>query len=279
MVYEGIMLGHKISHKGIEVGKAKVEVIANIPPPMNEKGIRSVLGHADLYRRFIRDFSKIVKPLTTLLRKDQLFTFDKDYMVAFETLKSKLVSVPIVVDPNWYLPFQIICDASGIVVGVVLGQRREKLLHLIYYASHVLNHAQLNYTTIEKELAILYAFDKFRFYLLGSKIIVYTDHVALKYQFSKQVSKPRLLRWILLLQEFDLEVWDKKGYDNIVPNHLSIMSSIKETGEKDPIKDEFADERVQAIIGVLWFAKYVNYLLGGVIPDDFDYKKNKMQMD
>ncbi|XP_050888632.1 uncharacterized mitochondrial protein AtMg00860-like [Lathyrus oleraceus] len=135
------MLGHKISYKGIEVDQAKVEVISKLPPPVNEKGIRSFLGHAGFYRRFIRDFSEIAKPLTTLLVKDKAFLFNKECIMAFETLKSKLILAPIVIAPDWSLPFEIMCDASDIAVGVVLGQRRQKLLHVIYYASHVLNPA------------------------------------------------------------------------------------------------------------------------------------------
>ncbi|XP_050897018.1 uncharacterized protein LOC127103818 [Lathyrus oleraceus] len=166
MVREGIVLGHKISHKGIEVDQAKIEEIEKLPPPMNEKGIRSFLGHAGFYRRFIKDFSKIAKPLTTLLVKDKDFIFDKECVVAFETIKNKLVTTPIVIAPDWPLPFEIMCDASDIAVGEVIGQHRDKLLHLIYYASHVLNPAQMNYATTEKELlVVVYAFDKFRFYL------------------------------------------------------------------------------------------------------------------
>lgn len=115
------MLGHKISNKVIEVDKAKVEVIANLPPLVNEKGIRTFLGHAGFYRRFIRDFSNIYNPLTNFLVKDKPFTFDKECKVAFETLKSKLVSAPIAISPDWSLPFGIMCDASDIVVWVVLG--------------------------------------------------------------------------------------------------------------------------------------------------------------
>lgn len=107
MVHEGIMMGDKISHKGIEVDKAKVKVISNLPPPVNEKGIRSFLGHAGFYPRFIRDFSKIVKPLTNMLVKDRSFTFDYECRVAFETLKSKSVSAPIVIAPNWSLPCEV----------------------------------------------------------------------------------------------------------------------------------------------------------------------------
>lgn len=141
MVREGIVLGHKISHKGIEVDQAKIEVIAKLPPPINEKGIRSFLGHAGFYRRFIRDFSKIAKHLTTLLVKDKAFIFNKECPVAFETIKNKLVKAPIIIAPNWSLPFEIMFEASNIVVEVVLGQHRDKMLHVIYYGSHVLNPA------------------------------------------------------------------------------------------------------------------------------------------
>lgn len=102
-------------------------------------------------------------------------------------------------------------DSGDIGVGVLLGQRREKRMHVIYYAIHVVNPTQLNYATTKKELlVVVYAFEKFRAYLLGSKVIVHTDHAAMKYLFVKQECKPRLLRWIMLLQEFDLEIWDKK---------------------------------------------------------------------
>ena len=106
MVREGIVLGHKISHKGIEVDQAKIEVIEKLPPPMNEKGIRSFLGHAGFYRRFIRDFSKIAKPLTTLLVKDKAFTFDKECVVSIETINNKLVTTPIIIAPDWSLPLR-----------------------------------------------------------------------------------------------------------------------------------------------------------------------------
>ena len=116
MVREGIVLGQKISHKGIEVGKAKLEVIAKLPPPVNEKGIRSFLRHAGFYHRFIRDFSKIAKPLTSLLVKDTLFLLDKKCREGFKTLKNKLVSSPIVISSYWSLLFEIMCNASDISV-------------------------------------------------------------------------------------------------------------------------------------------------------------------
>ncbi|KAL5570821.1 hypothetical protein UlMin_020418 [Ulmus minor] len=152
MVREGIVLGHRISVKGIEVDRAKIDVIEKLPPPINVKGVRSFLGHVGFYRRFIKDFSKITKPLCELLVKDAIFDFSKDCLHAFETLKEKLISSPIIVAPDWELPFTLMCDASDYAIGAVLGQRKGKIFHVIYYASKVLNDAQLNYATTEKEL-------------------------------------------------------------------------------------------------------------------------------
>ncbi|KAL4280832.1 hypothetical protein GQ457_03G024200 [Hibiscus cannabinus] len=170
MVDEGIVLGHKISSKGMEVDKAKIEVISKLPPPTTVKGIRSFLGHAGFYRRFIEDFSKITKPLCSLLEQGIPFEFNNDYTKAFNLLKQKLLTAPIVEPPDWKLPFELMCDASDYAVGAVLGQRKGKIFHPIYYASKTLNDAQVNYTTTEKEmLAVIFAFDKFRSYLIGTK--------------------------------------------------------------------------------------------------------------
>ena len=123
MVREGIVLGHKVSPVGLEVDKAKIDVIAKLPPPTNVKGIRSFLGHAGFYRRFIKDFSKIARPMTKLLEKERPFDFDPECIKAFEILKDKLTNAPIMVAPNWSLPFELMCDASDFALGAVLGQR------------------------------------------------------------------------------------------------------------------------------------------------------------
>ena len=137
-------------------------------PPKCVKDIRSFLGHAGFYRRFIKDFSKISKPLCKLLAKDASFEFHDACQEAFEILKKALISVPILQPPNWEQPFEVMCDASNFTVGAVLGQRKEDKPYVIYYASKLLDDAQINYTTIEKELlAIVYAFDKFRAHLVG----------------------------------------------------------------------------------------------------------------
>ena len=176
MVSQGIVLGHIISEKGIEVDKAKVDLISKLPPPMNVKTVRQFLGHAGFYRRFIQDFSKIAKPLYKLLEKDAKFEWDSECQQRFEELKAYLTTAPIVRAPNWQLPFEVMCDASDLAVGAVLGQRAEGNPYVVYYASKTLNEARRNYTTTEKELlAVVYALDKFRAYLIGADIIIFTD--------------------------------------------------------------------------------------------------------
>jgi hypothetical protein len=149
------------------------------------------------------------------------FEFIDECLKAFHILKKALISAPIIQPPDWMLPFEIMCDASDYVVGAVLGQTKDKKHHAIAYASKTLTGAQLNYATTKKELlAVVFAIDKFRSYLVGAKVIVYTDHAALKYLLTNKDAKPRLIRWIHLLQEFDLQKKDKKGVDNTVANHL-----------------------------------------------------------
>ncbi|CAM8929096.1 unnamed protein product [Rhodiola kirilowii] len=121
MVQEGIVLGHLVSKRGVEVDKAKVQSIEQLPPLEDQKGVRSYLGHAGFYRRFIRDFSKIAKPLTRLLCNDVQFNFDEECLEAFEKLKKALVSAPIVQPPIWDLPFELMCDARDFAIGAVLG--------------------------------------------------------------------------------------------------------------------------------------------------------------
>ena len=205
MVTEGIVLGHKIYATGLEVDQAIVAIIKTLLPPTTVKGIRSFLGHAGFYKRFIRDFSKISRPLCRLLQKYAKFDFDKSCLSAFKDIKSKLVIIPVMVTPDWNKEFEIICDASDYAKGTVLGQRNEKILRAIYYARKTFNQAQENYSTTDNEmLAMVFSCEKFRPYILGSHVIIHSDHVAIKYLMEKKDVKPRLIRWVLLLQEFHL---------------------------------------------------------------------------
>ncbi|KAI3749744.1 hypothetical protein L2E82_20360 [Cichorium intybus] len=265
MVKEGIVLGHVVSERGFEVDRAKVQIISTLPPPSSVKGIRSFLGHAGFYRRFIKDFSTISKPLCKLLLKDAPFIFDNDCQEAFTILKHKLTEAPILQAPNWLLPFEIMCDASDYAVGAVLGQRVDKKPVVICYSSKTFSEAQLNYTTTEKELlAVVYALDKFRSYIWGSKVILYTDHSAIRHLMEKKETKPRLIRWVLLLQEFDIEIRDKKGSKNVVADHLSRIQTDEIQGET--IREDFPDEQLFSVQQLPWFANLVNYFVTGKTP-------------
>ena len=198
MVKEGIVLGHRVSKNGIEVDKEKIETIEKFPSPTTMKGIRSFLGYAGFYRRFIKDFSTIAKPLSNLLKHGVPFFFDENCMIAFTTLKYKLTSTLIVIAPDWELPFELMCDTSDYVVVVVLGLRKNRAFHGIYYDSKTINEVQMNYATIEKELlAIVSSFDKFQPYLIGNKVVVFTDHSTIEYLMTKKDAKPSLIRWLI----------------------------------------------------------------------------------
>ncbi|GJS26695.1 reverse transcriptase domain-containing protein [Tanacetum coccineum] len=249
MVKEGIVLGHKISKSGMEVDRAKVDVISKLPPPTTVKGIRSFLGHAGFYRRFIKDFSKIARPMTHLLEKDTPFFFSSECQSSFEILKKKLTEAPILVSPDWDLPFELMCDASDYAIGAVLGQRKDKYFRPIHYASKTLSDAQINYTVTEKELlAVVYAFEKFRSYLVLSKTIVYTDHSALKYLFNKQDAKPRLENHYQD-DRVGIEINDNFPYESL--NMISLNP------DNEP----------------LWFVDIANYLVGNIIRRCIDGKE------
>ncbi|KAM2950741.1 hypothetical protein COP2_000321 [Malus domestica] len=162
MVKQGIVLGHIISENGIEVDKSKIDLVRHLPSPTSVREVRSFLGHAGFYRRFIKYFSKVAQPLCRLLQKDVTFEFNEACTASFNQLKELLTMAPIIVPLDWSLPFELMCDASNYALGAVLGQRKDKRTHVIYYASQTLNDAQLNYSMTEKELfAVVFALDKF----------------------------------------------------------------------------------------------------------------------
>ncbi|GJT78435.1 reverse transcriptase domain-containing protein [Tanacetum coccineum] len=205
MVKECIVLGHKISHAGIEVDRAKIEAISKLPHPTNVKSILIFLGHAGFYRRFIKDFSKITRPMTQLLMKDAKFEFSNECVEAFETLKKELTKAPIMVKPDWSLPFELMCDAS----------------------------------------------DYARQYLVLSKTIVYIDHSALRYLFSKQYVKPL--------------------------SH-SLGTSLTRIRYQDPRQERLRDESIMKMDFGLeepWFADFANYLTVKELPNCMTIQEKK----
>ncbi|GKA85321.1 putative nucleotidyltransferase, ribonuclease H [Tanacetum coccineum] len=272
MVKEGIVLGYKISGAGIEVDRAKIDVIAKLPYPTNVKGVKSFLGHAGLYRRFIKDFLMISKPMTQLLMKDAKSDFSDDCKKAFNILKEKLTTTPIIISPDWNAPFELMCDASDFVVGAILGKQIDGKFKPINYASKTLNNAQEHYTTTEKELlAVVFSFDKFRSYLILSKTVVYTDHSASKYLFSKQDVKPRLIRWVLLLQGFDIKIKDKKGQKTWLRiTCQDLRTQIWEHSWKKKSRMNFLTHlmilKAELNYDEPWYVDYVNYIVGKIVP-------------
>ena len=182
---------------------------------------------------------------------------------------------PVVRAPNWQLPFEVMCDASDLAIEAVLGQREYGKPYVVYYARKTLNEAQRNYTTTEKELlALVYALDKFCAYLVGSDIIIFTDHSSLKYLLTKKNAKARLIRWVLLLQEFNLQIKDKKGVENVVADHL-LRLTIAHNTHNPPINDEFPEESLLLMENSPWYAHIANFLATGEIPVDLKAQDKK----
>nr|GFA50920.1 hypothetical protein [Tanacetum cinerariifolium] len=212
------------------------------------------------------DFSKISRLMTHLLEKNTPFIFSEDCIKAFQTLKKKLTEAPILIAPNWDLPFEHMCDASDFAIGAVLGKHHEKHFWPIHYASKTMTDAESNYPTTEKEmLAVVYAFKKFQSYLIMNKSIVHTDHFALMYLFAKKDAKARLLWWVLLLHDFDFKILDTKGAENLAADHLSRLENPYEN-VLDPkeINETFPLETLNMVTfrcdsSALWFADFANY--------------------
>ncbi|KAA3480906.1 Retrovirus-related Pol polyprotein from transposon 17.6 [Gossypium australe] len=229
MICKGIILRHKISHQGIVVDKEKIKVIEKLPLPSKVKAFLAMQDSIDDSSRISRKYQNPC-----------------------------LVTTPIVIAPDWNLLFKLMCDASDFIVRVVFGQRKNKVFHAIYYASHTLIDSQLNYTTTEKELLdVVFAFDKFRAYLVGTNVTIYTDHSAIKYL------------------EIYLEISDRKGTENQVANHLSRLEAGNEDSHIQYILDHFLDEQLLVAIALPWYPDIVNFLVSGLLPPDLTNQKWK----
>nr|GEW85069.1 reverse transcriptase [Tanacetum cinerariifolium] len=209
-------------------------------------------------------------------RKGDTFVFSKECIKAFNTLKKKLTEAPILVVPDLKLPFELMCDARDYAIGAVLGQRKSKHFQPIHYASKTITEAQIHYTMTEKEiLAIVYAFEKFQPYLVLSKSIVYTDHSALKYLLNRQDAKPRLLRWVLFLQDFDIIILDKKRSENLAADHLSRLENPhQDVLENKDIKENFPQETLTSH-STPWFADIANFHAGNFIKKGLTSQQKK----
>ncbi|XP_019246382.1 PREDICTED: uncharacterized protein LOC109226031 [Nicotiana attenuata] len=171
-----------------------------------------------------------------ILEKDVPFKFDDACLKAFKELKGRLVTAPIIIAPDWEQPFELMCDVSNIEIGAVLGKRRNKIFHSICYAR--------------------------------TKVIVYTDHSAIRYLFEKKYAKPRLIRWVLLLQEFHLEIRDRKGTENQVADHLSRLENRSHVAEGGSFKETFPDEQLLAITSSEPPWLYTDQLVQRCVPEE-----------
>ena len=198
--------------------------------------------------------------------KDVEFIWTKTYQEALDTLKSKLVTAPILRGPNWALPFHIHTDASNKEIGVALGQIDENLPYAIYFIRKNLSKAELNYTVTEKELlAVVHSLNKFRHYIIGYQTFVHIDHATIRYLMNKPDVNAHIIRWLLFLQQFDLTIIDKPGIENFAADFLSRVNL--PAGEEGMVNDQIPDEHLFAI-SVLspWFADIANYLVSAQFP-------------
>ncbi|WVZ98195.1 hypothetical protein U9M48_043664 [Paspalum notatum var. saurae] len=215
---EVAFLGHILSANGVAVDPSKVEDVLNWKQPQTVTEIHSFLGLAGYYLRFIKDFSKIAKPMTALTQKNAKFAWSPKCEEAFGTLKTLLTSAPVLAQPDITKPFDVYCDASGIGLGCVLMQEGR----VIAYASCQLRKHEVNYPTHDLELlAVVYALKKWRHYLLGNTCHIYTDHKSLKYIFTQAELNMRQRRWLELIKDYDLEVHYHPGKSNVVVDALS----------------------------------------------------------
>lgn len=211
-------LGHVVNKQGIHVDPAKIEAVKNWAVPKTPTEIRSFLGLAGYYRRFIENFSKIAKPLTALTQKNKSYEWGSDQEEAFETLKQKLCNAPILALPEGNDDFVVYCDASNQGLGCVLMQRGK----VIAYASRQLRVHEVNYTTHDLELgAVVFALKIWRHYLYGTQCVIFTDHKSLQHVFNQKDLNMRQRRWIELISDYDCEIRYHPGKANVVADALS----------------------------------------------------------
>jgi hypothetical protein len=238
-------LGHIVTSEGVKPDDQKIKAVVEFPTPQTQKDIKSFLGLAGYYRKFIADFSAIARPLTQLLKKENNWIWTEKEQTSFDLLKLKLTNTPLLQYPDFSKQFILTTDASSYALGAILSQGKLGHDKPIAYASRTLNQAEQNYATVEKELlAIIWACKHFRPYLIGRKFQIVTDHKGLTWIFNVKDPSSRLMRWKLLLEEYDYEIQYRAGKRNCNADSLS----------RYPIQclninlEELTDERKQKII-------------------------------
>ena len=215
---EVLYLGHIISAKGIAVNPEKVSAIVNWEPPQNVKQLRSFLGLASYCRRFVENFSKIAKPLSNLLQKHVKYVWSPECDIAFNTLKEKLITAPVLTPPDESKPYEVFCDASLQGLGAVLMQEKK----VVAYTSRQLKPNEKNYPTHDLELAaVVHALLTWRHLLLGRKVDIFTNHKSLKYIFTQPNLNLRPTRWVEMIQEYNPSIEYTPGKANVIADALS----------------------------------------------------------
>lgn len=233
-------LGHIVTPEGIKPNPNKIEVIKTFPIPRTTKQIKSFLGLLGYYRKFIKDFAKLTKPLTYRLKKGvKINPNDIDYKEGFEICKNLLTNDPILQYPDFNKPFVLTTDASNFAIGAILSQGEVGSDLPVSYASRTLNNHEISYSTIEKEmLAIIWATKQFRPYLYGRKFTIVTDHRPLQWLFTIKEPNSKLVRWRLKLEEYDYKIVYKKGLLN---GNADALSRIELNINTKPV-DDYVDE-------------------------------------
>lgn len=292
-------LGHVISKDGVKPNPNKIKSVKEFRQPRNPTEIKQFLGLAGYYRKFIRNFAKVAKPLTDLTKKDIPFHWTDKQQISFDTLKLKLCEEPILKYPDFSKEFTLTTDASNEGLGAILSQDG----HPCCYVSRTLNPAEKHYTTTEKELlAIVWSIQRLRQYLLGRKFKIRTDHQALKWLHNVKDTSSRLIRWRLKLEEYDYDIEYHKGKDNTAADALSrvhitlgemtgdqladlaneIMETNQENKPADSIENNANDSDTDTaasndLTDLDDILKYDNYLLYQGTPDNFKETPNRKQ--
>jgi hypothetical protein len=215
-------LGYVVNRQGLNVDPAKVSAVVDMPQPKGVRDVRRLIGMMSWYRRFVPNFSTMVAPLTNLTKKKTRFTWTPECEGAFSEVKNALVNAPILSCPNFSYPFTLQCDASDVGIGAVLTQNIDGKEQVICYLSRALLPAEQRYSTTEKEcLSVIYAIERLRCYLEGTRFTVVTDHYSLLWLNNLKDPLGRVGRWVMRLQAFDFDIVHRKGKDNVVPDCLS----------------------------------------------------------